>query len=102
MMLRLLRGLPRAVMGLIGAGFLGFFVWQRMMAGQVIGDIADRYEEAGIDASDCRTVAQSPYLTGDARCLKGSVRDAANRIEAGRARREEQDDRSPHEAPPLD
>ena len=103
-MANLSRWLTRAVLALIGCVVLGLFVWQRMMANAVIGQVAGQYEQAGIDASDCRSMSRSPYLTGDARCLERPMGEIARKIERGRGgrKRDSDGDDRRHEEPPLD
>ena len=100
----LTKWLPRLVLALMGAMLLCLFVWQRMAAGTVIGQVADQYEQAGIDTSECRSMSRSPYLTGDARCLERPMGEIARKIELGRGGRDRdaEEDELSQEEPPLD
>lgn len=100
----LTKWLPRAFVALVAVMLLSLFVWQRMSAGSVIGQVADQYEQAGIDTSECRSLTRSPYVTGDARCLERPMGEIARKIERGRGRGHDRgaEEESRHEEPPLD
>jgi hypothetical protein len=89
-----LRSFVLGVALLTGAVLAAIFAAPALLLAPQVNKIADRYDAVGLDASACRKVRTSPYVTRDGRCLEKPVREIAGKLA--------QDREAMHEAVPLD